>query len=200
MRFPDIPIMERVFDLFRARLQIADKFVPYFMSDPAGNQIQEFNSMRVFQNQIDGDIGPVKHDWFKDSTFYQGAVDPDYVNMGPAHWLGQCFNPFKERLIANWDEGWATLMRYDQYSARSFMLSAIFEEGFINKPAYPPAVVDWLERMNTGTGMFDMAFAEMVIDDLEFDWPTATSLKYGGNDAPEGVNWYCLRYVEILQP
>ena len=200
MRFPDIPIMERVFDLFRARLQIADKFVPYFMSDPAGNQIREFNSVRVLQNQIDNDKGSIKQDWFKDSTVSQGAVDPAYVNSGSGYWLAQCLDPFKKALAKNWETGWATLMKYDQYSARSFMLSAISEEGLIDKPAYPPAVVDWLERMDTGTGLFDMAFTEMVLDDLEFDYPPATSLKYGGNDAPTGVSWYCLQYVTILQP
>ena len=83
-------------------------------------------------------------------------------------------------------------MQYDQYSARSFMGTA-FNNEIIKKDAYPPAVINWLERWNTGTGMFDMAFSEMVIDDLQFDYPEASGLKYGLADAPtKEWDWYCL--------
>lgn len=202
MRFPDIPIMERVFDLFRNQLHIEDKFVPYLMADRAGNQVQEFNAVRVLQKDIDGDKGPIKRDWFQDSTVYQGSVPPEFVEKGAGHWLAECFTPFKDKLIANWEDGWNTLMRYDNHSARSFMLSAFDDPDIkLKKDAYPPSVVDWLERMNTGTGLFDMAFSEMVIDDLQFDYPNASGIIYGGAGAVDADwDWYCLACVVHLLP
>ncbi|KDQ10963.1 hypothetical protein BOTBODRAFT_469085 [Botryobasidium botryosum FD-172 SS1] len=213
MRYPEIDIMYRVFDLFRVRLKIGDKLVPYKMSHD--NQVLDFNSVRHLQK----DIGTPR-DWFRDSTENQGLVPPKYVNAGVAHWLEECFQPFKDALVFDWKQGWELLMRYDQHSARSFMRTEIDEvvtlhkvvKGQkkelvvkIKKDAYPDAAINWLERMNTGTGLFDMAFSEMVIDDLQFDWPAsskpqatpklAACLKYGGDcptDEDGSPKWYCL--------
>lgn len=49
-----------------------------------------------------------------------------------------------------------------------------------------------MERMNTGTGLFDMAFSEMVIDDLQFDYPNATAIKYGADVPDADWEWFCL--------
>jgi len=197
MRYPKIEIMWRVFNLFEDRLGLKDKLVPYIMS--CENQFLEFNRQKVQQKEADkeADKKP-RADVFKDSVENKGLVPKLYTDAGVSHWLEECFNPFKTLLAQDWNKGWDKLMKYDKYSARSFMATAFHdkkEDGtdFLKKDAYPDAVINWLERMNTGTGLFDMAFAEMVIDDLQFDWPNASSVKYGATPADgQGPSWYCL--------
>ncbi|SJL08495.1 uncharacterized protein ARMOST_11859 [Armillaria ostoyae] len=170
MRYPDIPIMWRVFDLFRERLQIEDKLIPYIMNN--GNQFIEYNSQRVQQKTV---ISDPTADWFKDSSSAGGKL-----------------------LAENWEKGWKKLMEFDQYSARTFMMLPFDienEDGtcFLKKKAYPNSVINWMERTNTGTGMFDTAFSEMVIDDLQFDWPTGSAMTFGGDGEEESaVSWRCL--------
>ncbi|KAK0189844.1 hypothetical protein F5146DRAFT_1139336 [Armillaria mellea] len=164
MRFPDIPIMWRVFDLFRDHLQIEDKLVPYIMD--SGNQFLEYNSKREQQKRVNS---KPKADWFTDCSSAGGLVPPTFINKGVNHWLSECFTPFKTLLVENWEKGWKRLMEFDEYSARTFMLLPFDirdEDGerFLKKIPYPNSVINWMERMNTGTGMFDMAFSEMVID------------------------------------
>jgi len=188
MRFPDIPVMYRVFDLFRARLDIESKFVDYQMADAAGHQVLDFNAVRHQQKVVNENP---KEDWFKDSTKNQGLVPTAFVDEGVNHWISECFEPFRKAFVEDWDKGWNLLMEYDQHSARSFMGSKFNDEHVVKK-AYPDAAINWLERMSTGTGLFDMAFSEMVIDDLQFDFPTGWELKYGGAVPPIEWKWYCL--------
>lgn len=193
MRYPDIPVMWRVFNLFRERLQIEDKFVPYIMNSE--NQFLEYNSQREQQKTVNTE--PTA-DWFKDGSSAGGLVPPEFIDKGVNYWLGECFTPFKDLFVENWEKGWAKLMEFDQYSARTFMMLPFDiknEDGtpFLKKEAYPNSAINWMERMNTGTGLFDMAFSEMVIDDLQFDWPTGSAMKFGGAGAAEfDGSWYCL--------
>jgi monoamine oxidase len=119
------------------------------------------------------------------------------VRAGVDHWLSQCFGPFKRLLAKDWDKGWEMLMRYDKYSARTFLSIPIKIKNhdgtiFLEKDAYPNSVINWIERMDTGTGTFDMAFSEMVLDDLQFDYPTAAAVKAGATP-PEGTgDWFCI--------
>ncbi|KAF9255691.1 hypothetical protein L218DRAFT_833617, partial [Marasmius fiardii PR-910] len=193
MRFPKIPVMWRVFDLFERRLGIGNKLVDYIMS--SDNQFLNYNSRTVQQKMIDG---TPKADWFGDSEPAGGLVPDKYVKAGVGYWLGECFDPFKEVFKRDWNEGMKALMKYDKYSARMLMSKKFTkkdeDENLLEKEAYPDSVVNWMERMNTATGLFDMAFSEMVIDDLQFDYPAGGFLKYGA-EAPTdlGQKWYCLR-------
>ncbi len=185
MRYPDIPVMWRVFNLFRERLQIGDKLIPYIMN--SDNQFLEYNSQREQQKTVNSE--PTA-DWFKDCSSAGGLVPPEFIDKGVNHWLGECFTPFKDLFVENWEKGWTKLMEFDQYSARTFMMLPFDiknEDGtcFLKKQAYPNSAINWMERMNTGTGLFDMAFSEMVIDDLQFDWPTGSAMKFGGDGAAE---------------
>ncbi|KAK0433398.1 hypothetical protein EV421DRAFT_1718643 [Armillaria borealis] len=181
MRYPDIPVMWRVFDLFRERLQLGNRLIPYIMNSE--NQFIEYNSQR---HQLKTVNTKSMADWFKDSSSAGGLVPPEFIDKGVDHWLGECFTPFKDLFAESWEKGWKKLMEYDEYSARAFMMHPFDiknEDGtcFLKKEAYPKAAIDWMERMNTGTGLFDMAFSEMVIDDLQFDWPAGSAM-----------NWHCL--------
>jgi hypothetical protein len=197
MRYPETPIMWRVFDLFRNRLDLGDKLVPYIMTSE--NQFLHYNGRRVQQRDIDkAGIQDIHPDYFHDSEINGGMVPPDFIERGTAHWLSQCFDPFKKLFEQDFEKGWKQLMMFDEHSARSFMASSfdITEGDFVlKKEKYPFFAINWLERMNTGTGLFDMAFSEMVLDDLAFDYPAGALVKYGA-EAPEmDWKWWCLKYV-----
>jgi len=63
-------------------------------------------------------------------------------------------------------------MMYDWASTRAYLTQEY--------PKYPLPVVHWMETRNSGTGGFDVAFAESIISSLEFDDPT------------KKVEWKCL--------
>ncbi|THU94485.1 hypothetical protein K435DRAFT_668339 [Dendrothele bispora CBS 962.96] len=187
MRYPDIPIMWRVFDLFRNRLQIGNELIPYITSSP--NQVLGYNAQRITQMTVDNNPNT---DHFNDSDAKGGVVPLNFVQQGPSHWLNLCFDPFKQFFrTTNWNTAFNQLMEFDQYSARMFMATEFNitnPNGFhLTKPVYPTSVINWLERMDTATGLFDMAFSEMVLDHLQFDY-SITSPK-----SENVVDWYCLR-------
>jgi hypothetical protein len=197
MRYPEIPIMWRVFNLFKERLDLEEMLVPYVMN--CENQFVCFNGHRIKQADLDKLPQEGIHpDYFRDSETNGGMVPPDFIERGATHWLKQCIDPFKKEFIPDFEKGWDRLMKFDMHSMRSFMASSfdITEGDFVlKKEAYPTSAIDWLERTNTATGLFDMAFSEMVLDDLEFDYPLA---KYGAEEREKQWKWWCLRYVPQL--
>lgn len=179
MRFPDTPYMYRVFDLFRTRLNIGQKLIPYYLSDP--NEILLYNGIRYLRHELP------PNDPFHDNL-------PPFTNESPNHWIDKCTKPFIDLLVSDPEAGWEFLLKYDQYSARSFMATA-FNDPPLVKEAYPSPVIDWLERMSTGTGMFDLGFSHMVLGGLTFNYPTAFALAYGCDVEDIGVlgwDWFCV--------
>jgi len=65
-------------------------------------------------------------------------------------------------------------MTYDGASTRSYLTRELTP-----KP-YPSHVIDWMETRNAGTGAFEWAFSEDILDSLEF------------NDPTKKVQWWCL--------
>lgn len=117
----------------------------------------------------------------------------------PAKYHTETFEPFKERLRKNWTTGFQALMKYDQFSVRGFMMShgitPLYVEdhspglciantcltGMITIPSnglrLSPSRSGSLLRILlltftslSGSGLYDQAFAEGVIDDLDFDY------------------------------
>ncbi|KDQ16657.1 hypothetical protein BOTBODRAFT_237068 [Botryobasidium botryosum FD-172 SS1] len=181
MRFPENFVMRRVFNLMRERLKIGDKLLPYYFTDIDKNQVLLYNGIRRSQREIDDDPG---RDWFDDVP----RVPIEFVKEGWKVWVSLCTEPFKAALRENWGKGWALLMKYDHHSTRSFMASAIHDDP-IQKEAYPQAAINWLERMNGGTGAFDMAFSQMVLGDLAFNSPLSAVLDHGDDLKQQ---WFCI--------
>ncbi|KAL0059076.1 hypothetical protein AAF712_014207 [Marasmius tenuissimus] len=148
------------------------------------NQFLCYNDCRVRQSDI---VDAPTADHFHDSTGMGGLIPPKYLQVGVERLLDQCYKPFKDLFAREgFERGMQVLRRYDQHSARSFMLTEfnVTDGNFVlQKEAYPPSVINWLERMSTGTGLLDMVFSEMVLDDLQFDYPGAAIVDSGG-DAP----------------
>jgi len=80
------------------------------------------------------------------------------------------YDTFRKALIDNFPEGWKKLLEYDWASTRSYLTQ---------EAKYPQSVAHWMETRDAGTGGFDRALAESILESLEFDDPT------------KEVDWHC---------
>ncbi|KAF8492942.1 amine oxidase [Gautieria morchelliformis] len=165
MRFPDIPLMETTFALFRRLNYGPETKIPYHLSTP--QDVRLFNGFLV--------TGPVENeaDPFHVSESKGGLVPDNFAQRGYQHWLDEKLERFRKPLVDDFDKGWEFLMQYDAHSFRTYMT--------MQDPKYPSSVVDWCETMDSGTSLFDGALTEAVMESLDFDFPQ------------EQVNWYCIQ-------
>ena len=169
MRFPKIPFMDRVFDLFnRIGITTSNILIPYIFHDP--------NNLLYYNLQPPTTAGVVAQstDYFQVSVSKGGTVPDAYADRLPDYWLGLIYDPFKELFEGMNDidpdargrafiEAWAELTKQDHFSTRGYMLAG--KEG---KPPsapdpYPEPVVHWLETVDSATGLYDEAFVESVM-------------------------------------
>ncbi|KAI1174614.1 FAD/NAD(P)-binding domain-containing protein [Nemania sp. FL0916] len=143
MRFPDIPVMARTFDLFK-RTQITP--IPYYLEGQ--NTLDFFND-----HFFDGSTSDPYHV----STENGGRV-PDDVVDNFSQILEEAFGPYKENLAENPDTGFKELMKADDYSTREFLKRG-GPDG--TQRQYDFFSVQWMETMNTSSNLFDQAFSEI---------------------------------------
>ncbi|KAF5664690.1 l-amino acid oxidase [Fusarium heterosporum] len=177
MRFPQIPFMERTFDLFK-RTKVP--LIKYYLD--GGSQCPKL---------------------FNDTLFEPGVPDPYRVSKAngghvPDKWIskdiaGDAFLPYKEALKDDFQKGWEKLMEADAFSTREY-LKVGGPEGKEQK--YDFFTVQWAETQNTSTNLFDQAFSESVMDSLDFDYPATewvvdpeTGEK---KEVKKEVEWFCI--------
>ncbi|KAH9955575.1 hypothetical protein BC827DRAFT_1378989 [Russula dissimulans] len=170
MRFPDNNANKETYNLIK-ELHLEHKLIKYVFS--RNENIYLFNNVKT--NALTAsDAG----DHFRDSLF----VPPEYLNKEytdprdrKLYGLNACtleaLDKFRKPLLDNFDEGWRKLLEYDWASTRSYLMQEV---------KYPPSVAHWMETRDTGTGGFDQALAEQVLDSLEFDDPMM-----------EKLDWHC---------
>ncbi|OCH90038.1 amine oxidase [Obba rivulosa] len=207
MRYPNIPFMNRVFDLF-TRVGIDDLLIDYHLS--SDNALKYFNSRPpVTATQVEGEP-----DYFHVSVANGGTVPDDYLSEGVDRWTEKVYDPFKV-LFAGLDgaetveerqeifkKAWDKLASQDYLSTRAYMLSphglqtaTEDKESQLpfNPPSYPESVVEWLESFDTATGLYNQAFVESVLDSLDFGWPHPQfALPPRSQDESEDVGWKCI--------
>jgi len=91
-----------------------------------------------------------------------GVVPDDLVHQGAGNIIkgivekfGNNFNDTKKPFAESWHE----LAKYDHFSMRGYLMTI---EG------YDEATIDWLETNTSGTGLFDCAFVQTIMDFLDF--------------------------------
>ncbi|KAK7678543.1 hypothetical protein QCA50_018415 [Cerrena zonata] len=205
MRYPDIPFMKRVFDLFD-RINIRDLLIPYTFHHP--NNLLYYN----LQPPATSQIAAARVDYFRVSELRGGTVPDPYAKEQPDHWLGLIFDPFR-RLFEGMNDpdpikrglvfqkAWAELSKQDHFSTRGYMLAGKESKPEDAPEPYPESVVHWLETMDSATGLYDQAFVESVMDSLDFDWPfpkgnsCLPSELCPSDDSNDNVveqRWYCI--------
>ncbi|KAA8645834.1 hypothetical protein EYZ11_011931 [Aspergillus tanneri] len=171
MRYPDIPIMRRTFDLFKM-MNIST--IPYYLQGK--NCPQRFNDRTVLPTAV------TETDPFHVSVAKGGSVPNDVVDTWSSI-LEASFRPYKDEMKKNFEDGFAMLMEVDNYSTREYLKRPV-KPGEIG--GYDFYSIQWMETQNTSTGLFDQAFSESVMDSFDFD--------YGPN-----VQWHCIEGgTEIL--
>jgi hypothetical protein len=200
MRFPYIPIMSRIFDLFK-RLGIGDvqndqpngRLIPFLMSAP--------NTVLLYNNNRYVGTPPVNVDIFKVSITSGGLVPDEYVTKGYQYWINMSLDPFKKAFIdeqgrPTWERGWALLRQFDNYSVRSFMATK-FTTPFV-KEAIPPPVIDWCESMGSSTGVYDAALSEAVLSTIVFNYPFpefSDDFSLPRAEQVKETKWWCISSV-----
>ncbi|KAA1477078.1 hypothetical protein DENSPDRAFT_828268 [Dentipellis sp. KUC8613] len=191
MRFPDIPFMSRVFDLFKS-IRVDDLLVDYHLG--VGNNLSYYNTRPPLRKS---DIRP-SSDPFRVSIARGGTVPERYALAGTQPWISKTFDPFRnlfreafdghegqDRLRA-FEKAWKVLMKQDHHTTRGYMQSQKEDQ-----EPFPEPVVNWLETFHAGTGGYNYAFTESVISSLNFDWP------WPQLDPPvipnaQQTKWYCI--------
>ncbi|KAI0380166.1 FAD/NAD(P)-binding domain-containing protein [Hypomontagnella monticulosa] len=161
MRYPKIPIMDRTFDLFK---RTDMPLIPYYLSGP--------NTPNLFNDHFSDES---ESDPYHVSIKNGGSVSNDVVdNVGGI--LEEAFGPYKKKLLENFTEGFAELMKVDDFSTREFLKRG-GPDGELTH--YDYFSIQWMETQNTSTNLFDQAFSESVMDSFDFDYP-------------EPYDWYCI--------
>ncbi|KAB8253768.1 hypothetical protein BDV32DRAFT_143456 [Aspergillus pseudonomiae] len=164
MRYPDIPIMRRTFDLFK-RMNI--KPITYYLQGK--NCPQRFNDRTVLPTSV------AETDPFHVSVAKGGSVPNNVVDDWNAL-LENSFGPYKEAMRENFEVGFKMLLQVDDYSTREYLKRRGKAPNFTGYDFYS---IQWMETQNTSSGLFDQAFSESVMDSFDFDY---------GPD----VQWYCI--------
>lgn len=171
MRFPTIPFMQRVFDLFKKfNFDTDGTLIKYILSNPDNTDLRYYNDI-VYTT---GDLATTT-----DDDPFETGVDAEYMKQKYSYWIEQKLGPFKDKLRADFDDGWDYLKQFDMYSTRAYMS--------LVDPKYPTQVVDYLETFDSATTLYDCALMESVMDSLDFD--------YGKDDQGDDIEWYSLQYV-----
>ena len=116
MRFPDTPIMEPVFDLFKLlEREEGLKRFKYYMTDLHENGTRYYNN--IVRKRSEGTVTP--------SGFGITGINPKYGSRGVAANVSYIVDPFKDKLIddamSRGDQGWKFMMKYDLYATKGYM-------------------------------------------------------------------------------
>jgi len=182
MRFPYSELQDRLFKTWDYLNATAGSVagaepierIPYILHDDttdadAGNLLCFNGRTPVTRNQAAADnsllgfdqyfVAP-KYDYFKRNGQLKPAQEI----------LDNALEPFLQ-LFENEgvNKAWLELQAYDGYSARSYL-----QQHGDKTQAYPSQIVDYLETVLSYTGIFDLAFIELVLDQFSFaeteDW------------------------------
>lgn len=191
MRFPQSWLQSRLFAFWDHLNATAPSVpgareivrIPYVLydarSDEQGGNLLCFNGRTpVTRNQarLDNRLlgfdpffeGP-EFDHFKDA---QGRLKP------AQELLDLAIQPFMDLLgSGDIDKAWDHILTFDAYSGRGYLQA--FGDGV--KP-YPVAIVDYMETVLSYTGVYDLAFLEMLLDNFSFDDTPRWWAMDGGTD------------------
>ncbi|KAL9567493.1 hypothetical protein ACKAV7_008443 [Fusarium commune] len=204
MRFPNNDIMKRTFQLFH--FIGLDKgrggLIPYYLEDEDDVCPSYFN-----------DVRPVGDPWKKpnvDDPFKinsglpdNGKIDPRFLKADPAKLVSEALAGFIDETKKKAQEAikepenqnekkkefWDHLMKADHQSIRQFLMS---DDNPYNKPrrTLNYNTIEWLETATYGTGWYDQALSQCVLDELDFGTPKQTELE---KELGEKVQyWWCI--------
>ncbi|KAK1756354.1 hypothetical protein QBC47DRAFT_444804 [Echria macrotheca] len=207
MRFPENPIMDRVFDLFtwlKMPKVCADQFtsdtpngslIPYSMTnkkDDVQNEPFCYNGTSKWGSYLDIAAKAENFDafGFNKNNLGDGEIPTAVLKMNPDDVINDAMQKLRDAIKDNEQKGWDLLMSYDKHTTRDWLGSNWDHHGFLN-PALPPfnaTTINFLETMNGGTDWYDQAFSETVLESLDFTYNDPKKDKKDPNQYP----WWCI--------
>ncbi|CRG82799.1 Dual specificity protein kinase KNS1 [Talaromyces islandicus] len=191
MRFPDNPIMKRLFLLFEwlkmrktlLRDECIGNLVPYYLN--ADQEPWNFNDRTEWGTYAS--ISSRSADpWGINGD---SKIPPEILKASPDDVLNALTEPLRNQLEQDLAgkkpsrKGWDMLMEYDNYSTRSFLhhchLMELGPAPPFPSPPYNYETIQWLETIIGGTNWFDQAFSETVLESLDFQYN-------------ESTEWWCI--------
>ncbi|KAJ4307701.1 hypothetical protein N0V84_012548 [Fusarium piperis] len=198
MRFPNNDIMKRTFQLFNfiGLHQGKGGIIPYYLDDEDGVCPSYFNDVRHVGNAWDKGIA----DPFRiNSGLPKGAKIPEeFLAQDPSKLVAKALAPFikdtKEQFkeaLKEVEEGtiegdaskelWKRLMEADHLSTRQYLASDKNPENKTTRK-FNYNTIEWLETATYGTGWYDQALSECVLEELDFGTPA--------QEENPGVQWW----------
>jgi len=191
MRFPETPFMKSMMWLLKdpaSPIHENIRTIPYILD--SDNNLSMFNGIIMTQKEIDDNPNP--------DPFMTGVKPPASVSVCNE----RAFGTFRQGIKDDFQTGWDALMKMDAWSARQYMRTCPEGPKFTAQVSNHNAitalrctlkltchgvkqVTDWLETFDTGTGMYDRALAEAVIDSLDFNYGSGFT------------KWHCVESVSI---
>ena len=153
MRFPNVPPMERTFDLF-ARTGVP--LIDYHLSGAMNPK--NYNGITVFPNE-EGTVS-MKEDPFRVSERNGGAVPNDRLTTISSI-MEEAYAPLKEALKKGDQHSFEIFKELDDLTVREYLR---------DRMQLDYHTIQWLEETDSATGLFDMSFTEGVMDSLAFDY------------------------------
>jgi monoamine oxidase len=191
MRFPHNEMQSRLFNFWSylnktsTGIPGAEEIVkiPYILyddtSDSEAGNLLAFNGMPpVTRNEAEDDNSLLGFDQLFEGEQWNYFKDSNGKLKGASALLDAAIEPFIQ-LFEDEDmaQAWAEVMKYDQYSGRQYLQQ--FGDGEV---PYPEAIVNYIETVNSYTGVFDLAFIEMLLDTYSFENTVEWSAMDGGTD------------------
>lgn len=191
MRFPQIPVMDRVFRLFdypplnTPDIALKAKVKPYYFQ--AEDAFLSYNGVTVKQNAVPAG------DPFHGASVIQDVDSQPYIDAGAKAIADDVIEPFATRLLEDLangtHSGWDYLMSFDHYSTRAYMSTEYrpSDKLPVKLPdkALSTDVVNWVETFDKSTGWYDRALSETVLEAIAFGWSPSTNPL---NTTP----WWCI--------
>jgi phytoene dehydrogenase-like protein len=149
MRIPRSSLHSMVFDFVRylnTHSAAEDKieFIPYIL--------EHENNLSFFQN---------KKGRLQDSKWATEANLPErFQNQTPQELLGSVVFPWLALLRKDFNSGFQQLLQHDSLSFRGYLLTVA---------GWPHEVIDFVELFCSQTNQYDLAFTEIIMQNLDFD-------------------------------
>jgi len=156
MRFPDIPVMARTFDLFDRTGTDANK-IPYYYSNGTVNCPMLFNDVRLLKS--------TDSPKWSTNPFNVDGVSDIYARKDPDSIMKEVMKDYVKELNDDPEKGFQKLMGVDNYSIREYLRTNTIYTDYQG--------IEYLETFTGSTASFNSSFSEAVIEAIDFaakDW------------------------------
>ncbi|KAH6970187.1 hypothetical protein DER45DRAFT_640271 [Fusarium avenaceum] len=204
MRFPNNDIMKRTFQLFHfiGLEKGPGGLIPYYLEDEQDVCPSYFNDVRHIGDPWKK---PGVDDPFQINSGLpkNGKIDPIFLKTDPSKLVQEALADFialtKKKAKAAIDEDpdvrtekdkfWKHLMDADHQSTRQFLMSDANPQNK-DERRFNYNTIEWLETATYGTGWYDQALSECVLEELDFGTPPQTEA--GKKSGKKIQYWWCI--------